>query len=95
MNLNGNNPLTADDTYTLDGLVAGKSYLVTLYGDFGGGTLTLKYPDPTTGAIRTPENADYTENAELTVLMPSTQLRFVLAGATDPSVAVSVTPIIN
>ncbi len=92
-NLTGNNPITVDDTYTVTGLTPGKQYLITMFGTWAGGTVTVNFLDAVSGVPHFPANNTFTENSEFILIVPSNAVEFVLTGATSPEISVSINPI--
>jgi hypothetical protein len=92
MDLNGNNPITADGDYdcTVD---PGRWYLFTARDDFGGGTITLKTKNPTDGLFYDVLNGSFTAAAEFDFKSDGGTVRVVLAGATSPNIPIAIVPI--
>lgn len=93
MILLGNNPITADGTYT-QSVVPGVEYLLTMKGTYGGGTLLVKYTCPIDGSLKIVDNASYTGagKTEDRMIFPSNSISFVLSGSTTPSIVITTTP---
>lgn len=87
--LEGNNPITADGTYTLS-VKAGKPLVVGIAGTFGSGTITAQYLVGGT-AVAFPDTA-LTADGGYRVVPPTGNIQFVLSGASSPSINVAVTP---
>ena len=87
--------MTADGTYTVDQLQPGRQHLVTIFGTWGGGTITVQFLDPVSEVARDSANNTFTADAEFVFLVPSNAVQFVLADATDPSLSISITPIVQ
>ena len=90
--LNDNNPITADGDYDVS-VYPGRRYLFTARDDFGGGTLTLKTKNPIDGLFYAATGGAFTDDAEFDFTADGNLVRLTLAGATDPNIPVSITPI--
>lgn len=93
MDLSGNNPATADGTYSVTDIEPGRQYLCTIFGTWGGGTITVRFLDPVSGESRDSANNTFNDDAEFTLLVPSNAVDFVLSGATAPAISIALTPI--
>lgn len=82
------NRITADGTYTVATL-PGKTYSFAASGDFGGGTLAVKWLDDEGNATAFP-NVTLSAAGAFPFTAPSKTVALVVADATDPDIEVSV-----
>lgn len=88
------NPIVADGTYDLQ-VIPGKPYLLTIKGDFGGGTVAL--------SVRSNIDTDvfddviggsgWETDTEDTFIPSGSVARFTATDSTDPSIRISLIPI--
>lgn len=90
MDLNDNNPMTANGDFVAR-VSPGKPYLLTLYGTWDGGTITVSHACPITGTTRTPSGGAFTDDTEVTVIAPVFDITLTLAGATVPATSIIAT----
>lgn len=83
INANGTNFISVD---------AGREYVISAAGTFGGGTLTPKWSDGTTDVAIAGPSGDLalTAGAAYAVVAPTSTLKLVLAGASSPNINASV-----
>jgi len=84
--------ITADGDYELE-TRAGHEHLLTLRGDFGGGTVTLTGYNNATGAYTSISGASWTAEADARIFAASHLIKLTLAGSADPELAVNFLPI--
>ena len=83
--------ITADGSYELNTRFS-REHLLTFKGSFGGGTLTMTAYNDASAAYESVDGGSWTAADEVTFTAPSGSIRLTLAGATAPSIAVSLTP---
>lgn len=94
MDLTGNNPITADGDYDLPVMPEGKEVLMTAKGDYDGGTLTLKHWDHPSETWKDVIDGAFTADTETRFIpVESGKCRLTLAGATAPSISITLTQI--
>jgi hypothetical protein len=81
---------TGDGVFNSQNMQPGRQYLVTIFGTWGGGTMTVQFLDPTTGTARDSTGNTFTADAEFVLLIPSTTARFTLAGASSPDLTIAM-----
>lgn len=85
--------LNADGSVDIKINNSGKPTSVFISGDFGGGTITPYIsPDQSEFFQLQKNDADFTvtEKSYFVLQLPAGELRFVLAGSTDPSITIRV-----
>lgn len=92
MELNGNNPITANGSYdcTVD---AGRWYLFTARGTFDSATITLQTKNPIDGEFYDVLNGSFTAAAEFDFKSDGGTVRIVVAGASAPNIPIAIVPI--
>jgi hypothetical protein len=92
--------IVADGEYAFPPLQPGRRVVVEIFGNFGGGTLTVGYISPSGQFIAykiSTGGADVTttEEESFEVILPSRgQVAVSLSGATDPLLHVRTTPVL-
>jgi hypothetical protein len=86
------NTITADGSYEINTRFSRK-HLLTLKDDFGGGTVTMTAYNDASGDYEAVDGGSWTAAAEITFDAPSDTIRLTLAGATDPNILVTLTPL--
>jgi hypothetical protein len=83
--------INANGTTSLS-MEAGKEYVLSAAGTFGGGTLTPKWSDGTTDTTVVGPSGDLalTAGSAYVVVAPTSSLKLVLTGASSPSINASV-----
>jgi hypothetical protein len=83
--------LVADGDYDIPNLPRGHKYLLTAKGTWGGGTLTVKFNNGQGAAFEAVDGGALTSAlTEITITVPSDTLRLSLAGATAPSLQITL-----
>jgi hypothetical protein len=85
------NSLTANDTYTLN-TTFGKSYTISITGNFGGGSLAVNYRNSLFGGPAAYAGSPFTQPRVLSIIAgEGDTLELVLTGATSPNIVVVIT----
>ena len=83
--------VTANGTVTVSDLVPGGRYVAHAAGTYGGGTMTIKWSDGTNDTAF--PSGELTASGALEIIVPLSTVKFVLSGATNPSIIVGITPV--
>ena len=77
---------------TIISVEAGREYVLSAAGTFGGGTLTPKWSDGTSDVTIAGPSGDLalTAGASYIVVAPTTTLKLILAGGSSPSINANV-----
>ena len=86
--------ITGDSTVSITDLTAGTTYLMTLRGDFGSGSIQIQEFDSLSGSWVTINNGSISGSGdnEVRVTPNSSQLQLVMGGSTNPSISIVIVP---
>lgn len=94
MNLNGNNPLTADGNYDVS-VIPGQPYLFTLKGPFGTAQVDMEISSNVVADIfETVDGGSWTAPTEDTVIPSGKTLRLIVTGSGLTSIRATLVPIL-
>ena len=84
------NRIIADGTYTV-ATIPGQAYVFSASGDFGSGSLAIRWNDGTNATAFAQSPATSAET--WTITAPTRQVDLVLTGSTDPDIRISLAPV--
>jgi len=88
-----NNPLTSNDTYTIK-TMPGKYYSFSAAGTWGSGSLAINWTDAASNSVAFPDSP-LTANGGFVLCAPTNTVSLVLTGATNPSLTITFSRVID
>ena len=86
MELETNNPITANGSYTVE-VISGRRYTCAISGNFGTGSPSLAFNWVDAAGNKVPfSNSPLTAAAGFEFIAPTDQIDFTLTGSTSPSI---------